>query len=64
MPAWPAGPDRRVPGSFAGFRSFPEGEVAGAVFFILIDIDAGAVSHAGEILFDSLPYSGNFAMRK
>ncbi len=49
VPAGPAGTDGSIPGSFAGFRSFPESEVAGTVFIVFIDVDAGAVKHAGEV---------------
>ena len=45
MPARTARADRRVPRSLAGFGGFPESEIAGAVFVIFVDIDAGAVEH-------------------
>ena len=49
VPAGTAGADGGIPRGFAGLGSFPEGEVAGAVFFVFVDVDAGAVGHAGEI---------------
>ena len=54
------GPMRRIPRGFAGLGGFPEGEVAGAVFFVFVDVDASAVVHAGEIFFRELAVLGEF----
>ena len=60
VPAGTAGADRGLPRSFAGLGSFPESEVAGAVFFVFVDVDAGAVGHAGKIFFRELAVLGKF----
>ena len=49
MPAGAARPNHRVPGGFVGFRRFPQGEVAGAVLVVFIDIYASAIEHAAKI---------------
>ncbi len=60
MPARTAGSDRRVPRGFARLRSLPEGEVAGTVLFVFVDVDARAVGHAGKIFFRKLAVAGKF----
>ncbi len=60
MPARAARPDRCLPRSFARFGRLPEGEVAGAVFFVFVHIDAGAVLHAREIFLGKLAVAGKF----
>ena len=49
VPAWAARANARIPRGFAGFRSFPEGEIAGTVLVVFVEIDAGAVFQIGEI---------------
>ena len=50
VPAGAAGAQGRVPASFAGLGGLPEGEVAGRVLVIFVEVDASAVFDAGEIL--------------
>ncbi len=54
MPAGTAAPDGSVPAGFSCRSCFPEGEVAGGVTLVFIDIDAGAVGHAFQIFFAEL----------
>src|ERR1700721_994771 len=58
MPSRAPRSDCRVPRGFPRLRSFPEGEVAGAIFLILVDIDASTVIHAGKIFFRKLAVVG------
>ena len=58
------GPHRRIPTRLAVLLGLPEDEIASIGFIVLVDIDAGAGAHAGQIqLCESLPYSGNLAIR-
>ena len=43
---------------FAGFGCFPEGEVAGGVFLVLVQIDARAVFNAAQVLLAQLAVFG------
>jgi hypothetical protein len=43
---------------FAGLGGFPEGKVAGGVLLVLVQIDAGAVFHAAQVLFAQLAVLG------
>src|SRR5690348_12167879 len=54
VPAGAAGTDFGFPEMLAGFGSFPEGEVAGAFFFVTIVVDASAGLDATEIDFRKL----------
>ena len=54
VPAGTAGTDLGVPALLAGFGSLPQGEVAGIVFVVFVDVDARAVGHAGEVLLAEL----------
>jgi hypothetical protein len=58
MPAGATGTDGRLPEIFVGLGSFPEGEVAGAVFVVFVEVYAGAVFHAGEVAFGELAVAG------
>src|ERR1700751_2500772 len=62
MPAWTARADCRIPRGFAWFGGFPDSEITGAIFVVLVYIDAGAIEHAAEIFFGEpavLRKSGN-----
>src|SRR6202050_5080921 len=54
VPAGTAGADAGLPEMLTGFGSFPEGEIAGVVFFVAIVIHAGAGFHSAEINFGAL----------
>ena len=58
VPAGAAGAEDGVPGVLAGLCGLPEGEVAGGVLLVLVDIDARAVFDAGEIFFGELAVLG------
>src|SRR5713101_3794026 len=60
VPAGAAAADGRVPKMLAGFGSFPEGEIAGALFFVAVVVDAGAGLDAGYIDFGELAVVGKF----
>src|ERR1035441_5403188 len=60
VPARTPRPNRRIPRGFARLRSLPEGEVAGAVLFVLVDVDARAVGHARKIFLRELAVCGEF----
>ena len=50
--------ERGLPGLFAGFDGLPEGEVARGVLLVLVDVDAGAVFDAFEVLLGELAVLG------
>ena len=58
VPSGAAGAYRCLPLHFIGvggrFGSFPESEIAGGVFVVLVDLNAGAILDAGEIFFGEL----------
>src|ERR1700754_4998572 len=54
VPAGAAWTERRFPELLARFRSLPQREVAGGIFFILVDIDASAVFNTVEDLLREL----------
>ncbi len=58
VPAGAARAERRVPELFAGLDGLPEGEVAGGVLLVLVDVDAGAVFDAVEVLLGELAVLG------
>ena len=58
VPAGTAAADGGIPGGFAGLGGLPEGEVAGRVLLVLVDVDAGAVFHAGQVLLAQLAVLG------
>src|SRR5712691_10262982 len=60
VPAGAAATDGCVPEMLAGFGSFPEGKIAGAFFFVAVDIDAGAGLDAGDIDLGELAVVGEF----
>src|SRR5258708_17418437 len=60
MPAGTPLADRCLPRGFARLRSLPEGEVAGAVLLVFVDVNARAVVHAGKVFFWKLSLLGEF----
>jgi hypothetical protein len=62
VPAGAAVAERRIPRSLGGvvrgLGGFPESEVTCGVFFILVEVDAGAVFDAGEIFLGELAVGG------
>src|SRR5580704_8510496 len=54
VPARAAGAEVGLPVILAGLGGFPEGEVAGRVLVVLVDVDTGAVGDAGEVLLGQL----------
>ena len=58
VPAGTAAADGRIPGGFAGLGGLPEGEVAGGVLLVLVEIDARAVFHAAEVFLAELAVVG------
>src|SRR5712671_1587925 len=60
VPAGTSAADRRVPEMLAGLGRFPEGEIAGALFFVAVVVDAGAGLDSGEIDFRELAVVGKF----
>ena len=64
MPSRASRANHTFPRSFPRLWCFPEGEVAGAVFFVFIDIDACAILHAGEIPFGKFAVAGEFCDAK
>src|SRR5215471_19490352 len=60
MPAGASRADCRIPRGFARLGGFPDREITGAVFVVLVYVDAGAVQHAAEIFFGKLAIPGEF----
>ncbi len=63
VPAGAAGAEGGLPGMFAdavggGFDGLPEGEVAGGVLVVFVEVDAGAVFHVVEVFFGELAVLG------
>ena len=58
VPAGAAGAEGRIPGGLAGLGGLPEGEVAGGILVVLVEIDAGAVLDPEEILLGELAVGG------
>ena len=54
VPAGTARADFGIPRGFAGFWRFPEGEVAGVVLLVFVNVDARARNHLGEIVVREL----------
>ena len=54
------GADHCLPRSLARFRGLPQGKITGAVFFVFIHIDAGAVFHSGKIFLGKFSVGGKF----
>ena len=58
------GPIGRVPEASPGFGRLPQGEIAGAVFFIFVHIDARAIFHSRKIFLGKLAVAGKFCDAK
>ncbi len=58
VPAGAAGAEGRFPGRLAGFGGLPQGEVAGGVLIVLVEIDAGSIFDAGEVFLGELAVGG------
>src|SRR5271156_2664045 len=63
VPAGAAGAEGGVPVAFeraigGGLDRLPQGEVAGGVLVVLVDVDAGSVFDAGEVLLGELAVVG------
>src|ERR1700733_7850489 len=61
VPAWTAGADAGLPEMLTRFGSFPEGEIAGIVFFVAIVIHAGASFHSAQINLGELAVIRKFS---
>ena len=58
MPSRPPAANGRIPRSFAGFCRFPQRKIPRRIFLVLVQIDARAVFHPGQIFFAELAVLG------